>query len=87
MLFEFYICSISTHFSENVLFFVYWSALVVNIVVISFEANLFMGVVAKMAEQEDLELTSSHRHTKIATTYKAAIFKNNLRTVRKIFHI
>ena len=55
--------------------------------VISFEANLFMGVVAKMAEQEDLELTSSHRHTKIATTYKAAIFKNNLRTVRKIFHI
>ena len=45
-----------------------------------------MGIMAKMAEKEDLELTSSHRHTKIATTYKEAIYISNLRTVRKIFH-
>ena len=37
-----------------------------------------------MAEQEDPELTSSHRHTKITTTiYRANIDENNLKASRK----
>ena len=38
-----------------------------------------------MAEYIDPELTTSHRHTKIRTTYKATIYENDLKTSRKDF--
>ena len=41
------------------------------------------GGVAKMAEQEDPELISSHGHTKITTIYRATISENDLKTSRK----
>ena len=44
-----------------------------------------MEGVAKMVEQEDPELTSSHRHTKITTIYRASINENDLKTSRKDF--
>ena len=36
-----------------------------------------------MVEQEDPELTFSHRYTKITTIYTATIDENNLKTSRK----
>ena len=36
--------------------------------------------VTKTAKWEDLKLTSSHGHTKITTTYRANIYKNNLKS-------
>ena len=35
-----------------------------------------------MIEQADSELTSSHGHIKIATTYRTTLFKNNLQASR-----
>ena len=35
-----------------------------------------------MAEQEDLELTFSHGHTKTTTTYKTTISEDDLKTSR-----
>ena len=48
------------------------------------EKKIMEGV-AKMVEQEDPELTSSHRHTKITTIYRASINENDLKTSRKDF--
>ena len=42
--------------------------------------------VAKMAEWEDPELTFSQRHNKIATTYRATTYENDLKTAEKISH-
>ena len=39
--------------------------------------------VAKMAEQEDPERTSSHSHTKITTIYAATIDEKDLKTSRE----
>lgn len=39
--------------------------------------------VAKMAELEDCELTSSHRHAKISAIYRATVNENSLKTSRK----
>ena len=36
-----------------------------------------------MEEWEGLELTSSHRHNSIITTYRATISENNLKTSRE----
>ena len=36
-----------------------------------------------MMEQEEPELTSSHRHTKITTIYRATIDENDMKTTRK----
>lgn len=41
--------------------------------------------VAKMVEQKDPELTSSHGHTKITTNYTATNYENNVNTSRKEF--
>ena len=41
--------------------------------------------VSKVMEYEDPELTSSSRHTKITTIYRAASNENNLKTSRKDF--
>ena len=41
--------------------------------------------VAKMAEWEVPEFTSSHRNTKTATTYRVTIHENDLKTCRKDF--
>ena len=39
-----------------------------------------------MAEQEDPQLTSSHKHIKITTIYRATINEKDLKTGRKIFY-
>lgn len=39
--------------------------------------------VANMVEQEELELTSSQEHTKIATICRATIHESDLKTNRK----
>ena len=39
-----------------------------------------------MVEEEDPELTSSHRHTKITTVYRPIIDENSLKNSRKIFY-
>lgn len=39
--------------------------------------------VAKMVEQEDLELTSFHQHTKIATIYRTIIDENDRQATNK----
>lgn len=36
-----------------------------------------------MAEWENSELVSSHRHTKTAITYRAAVHENDMKTSRK----
>lgn len=36
-----------------------------------------------MVEQKDRELTSSQRHTKIATIYRQSIHESNLKTSKK----
>ena len=38
-----------------------------------------------MTEYEDPELTFSHRHTKITTTYEGLMYKNVINTRRKCF--
>ena len=38
-----------------------------------------------MVEQEDSELTSSHRHTKITAMYTASTDEHDLKTSRKDF--
>ena len=38
-----------------------------------------------MAEKEDPELTSSHEHTKITSTYRVTFYENNLETSREGF--
>lgn len=38
-----------------------------------------------MVEQEDPELTSSQKHTKIIATYKVILSENDLKTREKIF--
>ena len=43
------------------------------------------GVWINKEEQEDPELTSSHRHTNITTTYRATISENDLKTSRNDF--
>lgn len=45
--------------------------------------NQKIPTAAKMSEQEDPELTSSHRHTKITTIYRASIDEKNRKTNRK----
>ena len=42
-----------------------------------------LGGVAKIIEYEDLEFTSSHRHTKITTIHRATIDENGLKASRK----
>lgn len=37
----------------------------------------------RIVQQEFLELTSSHEHIKITTTYKATIFESNIKTSKK----
>ena len=39
-----------------------------------------------MAEQEDPEPTSSHRYTKMTTTYRATIDKKDQNLAEKIFY-
>ena len=41
---------------------------------------------AKMAEYEDPELTSSHRHTKITTIYRATIEEKDQNLAERIFY-
>ena len=41
---------------------------------------------AKMAEYEDPELTSSHRHTKITTIYRATIEEKDQNLEERIFY-
>lgn len=43
------------------------------------------GDVVKTAKEEDSELTSSQRHTKITTIYRETIHENELTTSRKCF--
>lgn len=42
-----------------------------------------MKIAQKIHLREDPELTSSHEHTKIITTYSATIYENDLKTSRK----
>ena len=46
--------------------------------------SIWVRGVAKVAEWEDTELTSSHRYNKI-TFYRAPMYKNNVKTSRKDF--
>lgn len=40
---------------------------------------------AKMAKQEDSELTSSHKQTKTTTFYRTALIDNDMKTIRTDF--
>lgn len=46
--------------------------------------NSFGGV-AKTAEWEDPELTSSYRHRKCTTSYRTTLYENDVKTSRKDF--
>lgn len=46
----------------------------------------FFRSLAVMVEQEDPKLTSSHRHTKMTNTYRAAIDNTNQNLPGKTFY-